>query len=101
MVRRYREGGGRHGQVEIEAAAMRHLAAHGFPVPAVHDADGRDLVMARLDGVSMLTALERGPWKLGRLADQWAELHRREGVSGVMEKALRTRALPTGTTKIP
>ena len=34
-------------------------------------------------------------------ADVWAELHRREGVSGVMEKALRTRALPTGTTKIP
>ena len=34
-------------------------------------------------------------------ADVWAELHRREGVSGVMEKALRTRALPSGTTKIP
>ena len=34
-------------------------------------------------------------------ADVWAELHRREGVSGVMEKAMRTRALPAGTTKIP
>ena len=33
--------------------------------------------------------------------DVWAELHRREGVSGVMEKAMRTRALPAGTTKIP
>ena len=34
-------------------------------------------------------------------ADVWAELERREGVSGVMEKAMRTRALPVGTTKIP
>ena len=34
-------------------------------------------------------------------ADVWAELERREGVSGVMEKALRTRTLPAGTTKIP
>ncbi len=34
-------------------------------------------------------------------ADVWAELQRREGVSGVTEKALRTRALAVGTTKIP
>lgn len=35
-------------------------------------------------------------------ADVWAELERREGVSGVVEKALRDRApLAVGTTKIP
>ena len=73
VLRRYREVGGRDGHVVIEAAAMRHLAAHGFPVPAVHDADGVDLVMERLDGASMLTALERGPWRLGRHADLWAD----------------------------
>ncbi len=34
-------------------------------------------------------------------ADVWSELHRREGVSGVMEKAMRSRAPAAGTTKIP
>lgn len=34
-------------------------------------------------------------------ADVWAELARREGVSGVVEKAGRSRALSAGTTKIP
>lgn len=36
-------------------------------------------------------------------AEVWAELHRREGVSGVAEKASRARILPVrvGTTKIP
>lgn len=38
-----------------------------------------------------------------RPAEVWAELQRREGVSGVVEKAGRTRKLPAlvGTTKIP
>ena len=36
-------------------------------------------------------------------AEVWAELHRREGVSGIAEKASRARVLPVrvGTTKIP
>ena len=34
-------------------------------------------------------------------ADVWSELHRREGVSGVLEKALRSRSSAAGTTKIP
>jgi len=34
-------------------------------------------------------------------ADVWAELHRREGVSGVLEKAMRSRVSAAGTTKIP
>ena len=34
-------------------------------------------------------------------ADVWAELERREGVSGVVEKALRGGPLAVGTTKIP
>lgn len=33
-------------------------------------------------------------------ADVWTELERREGVSGILEKASRPR-LPLGTTKIP
>jgi Ser/Thr protein kinase RdoA (MazF antagonist) len=77
VLRRYREQRSRSDAVELEAAAMRHVAAHGFPVPEVHDASGTDLVMERLDGVSMLTDLERRPWRLGRHADTWAQLHRR------------------------
>lgn len=34
-------------------------------------------------------------------ADVWSELHRREGVSGVMEKAARPHAPVAGTAKIP
>ncbi len=34
-------------------------------------------------------------------SDVWYELHRREGVSGVLEKAMRLRASAAGTTKIP
>jgi phosphoribosyl-ATP pyrophosphohydrolase len=40
-----------------------------------------------------------------RPEEVWAELHRREGVSGIAEKAARARALPLtlgmGTAKIP
>jgi Ser/Thr protein kinase RdoA (MazF antagonist) len=92
VLRRYREGGGRAGQVLLEAAAMRHLASHGFPVPVVHDAGGFDLVMERLDGVSMLTSLEHGPWRLRRHADLWAALHRR--LAAVPVGALAAAGLP-------
>jgi len=34
-------------------------------------------------------------------ADVWSELQRREGVSGIMEKAARSRSPVAGTTKIP
>ncbi len=77
VLRRYRPDAVRPGLVEREALVMRHLAAHGFPVPEVFDADGGDLVMQRLDGRTMLTDLEHRPWRLGRHAELWAELHRR------------------------
>jgi aminoglycoside phosphotransferase (APT) family kinase protein len=77
VLRRYRPGGAPAGAVEREALVMRHLADHGFPVPVVHDASGADLIMQKLHGHTMLTDLERRPWRLGRHADQWAELHRR------------------------
>jgi Ser/Thr protein kinase RdoA (MazF antagonist) len=75
VLRRYRLV--RPGLVEREAHVMRHLAAHGFPVPEVYDAGGADLVMQKLAGRTMLTDLERRPWRLWRHADHWAELHRR------------------------
>src|SRR6516225_5170381 len=48
--------------VAAEARLMRYLAASGYPVPEVYDADGRDLVLERLDGTDMLKDLGRRPW---------------------------------------
>lgn len=56
VVRRYRRGG----DVGREAGIMRHLAAHGYPVPVVYRAEGPDLEMERLDGPTMLAMLVAG-----------------------------------------
>jgi Ser/Thr protein kinase RdoA (MazF antagonist) len=56
VLRRYRHGG----DTAAEAAVMTYLRGHGFPVPAVHDAAGADLVLERLDGETMLAALTGG-----------------------------------------
>jgi tRNA A-37 threonylcarbamoyl transferase component Bud32 len=63
--------------VQPEAAIMQHLHRAGFPVPAVYDADGRDLVMERLDGRDMLVDLGRRPWLARRHARTLAEMHNR------------------------
>jgi len=60
-----------------EAAIMRHLAEHGYPVPAVHDVDGRDLVMDRVDGPAQLDDLTRRPWLARAHGATLADLHRR------------------------
>ena len=62
---------------EREARAMRHLAGHGYPVPAVYDADGTDLVMERLDGRDMLADLGKRPWLARRYGRLLAQLHNR------------------------
>jgi Ser/Thr protein kinase RdoA (MazF antagonist) len=75
VLRRYRAGG----DVAAEAEVMRHVAAHGYPVPAVHAANGSDLVLDRVDGPTMLAALRDGrigPDEAGRtLAWLHAALH--------------------------
>ncbi len=60
VLRRNRNGT----STEHEALTMRHLAAHGYPVPAVHDAHGCDIVMQRLDGRTMLDTISRQPWTM-------------------------------------
>jgi aminoglycoside phosphotransferase (APT) family kinase protein len=60
-----------------EAAIMAHLAEHGFPVPAVHDVDGRDLVMDRVEGPSQLEVLPSRPWRAGAFGRELADLHGR------------------------
>jgi aminoglycoside phosphotransferase (APT) family kinase protein len=75
VLRRYRDGTG--ATVAKEAAIMRHLRAHGYPVPEVFDAAGADLVMQRLDGVTMLADLKSHPWRARAHADTMVALHQR------------------------
>jgi aminoglycoside phosphotransferase (APT) family kinase protein len=75
VLRRYREGEG--GDVAAEAAAMELARSHGFPVPAVWDVRGRDLVLERVHGPTMMADLARRPWLVGRHGRTLADLHRR------------------------
>ena len=56
---------------------MAFLATAGYPVPEVFDSAGPDIVMARLDGPTMLEALSRQPWRIGEMAKLLAHLQRR------------------------
>ncbi len=71
VLRRYRE----HEGAEIEAATIEHVRRHGFPAPKVREAHGRDIVMERIDGASMLDALIRRPWTFRHHARLLADLH--------------------------
>ncbi len=73
VLRRYR----RDADVTGEAAAMRYLAGRGYPVPVVHEAAGRDMVMERLDGPTMLQAALAGDLSPTDGAEQLAGLLRR------------------------
>ncbi len=73
VLRRNRNGA----STEREAAVMRHVAAHGYPVPEVFAAEGPDLVMTRLDGPTMLQAFGARPWRLRRWTRMLADLHLR------------------------
>jgi aminoglycoside phosphotransferase (APT) family kinase protein len=61
--------------VQAEAEAMVYLAENGFPVPAVYDYQGPDLVMERLDGRDMLADIASRPWLAGRHGGTLAGLH--------------------------
>lgn len=73
VLRRFRRQYDMRGEAEI----MVHLASAGFPVPAVYDVSGPDLVMERLDGRDMLADLARRPWRAARYGRLLADLHNR------------------------
>ena len=72
VLRRYRDGRSAAGEV----AVIREVAALGYPVPAVHEAAGPDIVMERVDGPTLAEALVEGmpPDQAGALL---ARLHDR------------------------
>src|SRR5258708_6597235 len=74
VLRRYRDG--EAGDPVAEAAVMEYARQHGFPVPAVHDANDRDLLLERLQGPTMLADLAHQPWLVRRHGQTLAELHR-------------------------
>jgi aminoglycoside phosphotransferase (APT) family kinase protein len=63
--------------LEREAHAMRYAAAHGYPVPAVHDVldDGREVVIERIRGPMMMDVMTRRPHRLSSFAAMLADLH--------------------------
>jgi len=73
VLRRYRT----LGDTLYEAAVMQYVAEHGYPVPAVVEVSGPEIVMERIDGTPMLDDFARHPWRLFRHARTLAELHRR------------------------
>lgn len=73
VLRRYRTD---HDCV-YEAAVMQHVRAHGYPAPEVFAVAGRDLVMERVDGPTMLRDLGKRPWRLYRHAATLAGLQQR------------------------
>jgi Phosphotransferase enzyme family len=71
VLRRHKDGRPATKQADL----LRYAAAHGYPVPVLHDASGADLVLEKLDGPEMQATLR--PWNLGRNARLLADLHRR------------------------
>jgi aminoglycoside phosphotransferase (APT) family kinase protein len=66
-----------HRSQELEARVMEWVVDHGYPAPKVHEVtdDGRDLVMERVDGPTMLDDLGDHPWRMRRYARMLADLH--------------------------
>jgi tRNA A-37 threonylcarbamoyl transferase component Bud32 len=73
VLRRSREGR----SMEYEARVMEYVRAEGYPVPAVDEIsdDGTDLVMERIDGYSMVEAMNKRPWTIPRQGAALATLH--------------------------
>lgn len=75
VLRRSRSGR----RLDDEARIMVHLHERGYPVPGIErlSDDGIDLVMERFDGITMVDALARRPWRIRRFAATLADLHER------------------------
>ena len=73
VLRRYRDGD----DATREAVILQHVAAHGFPAPAVFLAHGPNLVMERLHGPTLLQALAAGEIAIPDAAQVLVDLHAR------------------------
>jgi len=96
VVRRYRRGD----DAAPEAMVLQHVAAHGFPVPAVHVALGPNMLMERLHGPTLLQALAAGEVSIAdgsqMLVDLHDRLHALPAPQGVLPDESRWPHLPPG-----
>jgi len=60
-----------------EADVMELVRAAGFPVPQVFRRGPGEMVMARIEGPTMLEDIEAHPWRIDRHARTLADLHAR------------------------
>jgi Ser/Thr protein kinase RdoA (MazF antagonist) len=58
-----------------EAAVMTYVREHGYPVPVVHRAAGRELEMQRLDGPTLMQTMAAGELSVKVGAKILADLH--------------------------
>ena len=58
---------------------MGYVGERGYPVPRIEEvrAGGTEIIMARIDGRSMLDELGRRPWRTMALLSELADLHDR------------------------
>ncbi|MGH2455723.1 MAG: phosphotransferase [Candidatus Limnocylindria bacterium] len=63
------------GDPQREARLMALVAAHGFPVPRVHEVRSDALVMERIPGPTMAVDLRRRPWRALRHVASLVRLH--------------------------
>jgi aminoglycoside phosphotransferase (APT) family kinase protein len=73
VLRRYRDG---H-PVRDEAEYMRWVAKYDYPVPAVRQVDGADMVIQRLTGPTLAEAAIAGDISPAEVGRTHADLHRR------------------------
>jgi aminoglycoside phosphotransferase (APT) family kinase protein len=73
VLRRYRDGY----PVRDEGDFMRWVAKYDYPVPAVRDIDGPDMVLQRLKGPTLADAAIAGDFTAAELGEIHADLHRR------------------------
>ena len=63
--------------LEAEGEIMRHVRAHDYPCPEVHDAGEGYLVMDRLDGPTLMDVVGKPPFPLRKSGHLLADLHHR------------------------
>jgi aminoglycoside phosphotransferase (APT) family kinase protein len=61
-----------------EARIMEYVRVQGFPTPTVEEvsADGRNMVLERIEGPDMVAMMGNRPWAIPRLGRTLADLHR-------------------------
>jgi hypothetical protein len=62
----------------FEARVLTYVAEHGYPAPEVHELqdDGKDLVMQKVEGPTMVQAIQKQPWKVKEYGRLLGSLHR-------------------------